>query len=188
MSISRTFLSSIRKIRHTTVVLVAVAVLTMGLVNPVLPAGAETVVAPSATTITNMQINLLKAMNRERSWHSLPPLRMSTKLQASAKAHNVRMAKANTMSHLLPGEPDLGTRIKSVGYNWRWCGENIAWTTWIAMDGLYWLQRKMYNEVAPNDGHRRIILSTKYKDVGISVYYDSAHGKLWLTQDFGVSY
>jgi uncharacterized protein YkwD len=42
----------------------------------------------------------------------------------------------------------------------------------------------MYNEVAPNNGHRLNILSTRFKDVGIDVVIDTTHGKLWLTEDF----
>ena len=44
----------------------------------------------------------------------------------------------------------------------------------------------MYNEVPPNDGHRVNILSHTFRQVGIDVYYDARHHKLWFTQDFGV--
>ena len=44
----------------------------------------------------------------------------------------------------------------------------------------------MYNEVAPYDGHRLNILNRHYRDVGIDIYMDAAHHKMWLTQDFGL--
>jgi hypothetical protein len=49
------------------------------------------------------------------------------------------------------------------------------------------IQRFMYNEKAPNDGHRRIILSIAYRDVGISVISDLTHKRLWITEDYGHS-
>jgi hypothetical protein len=51
--------------------------------------------------------------------------------------------------------------------------------------GALALQTMMYNEVAPNNSHRLNILSTHYKDVGVDILLDGAHGKLWLTEDFG---
>ena len=36
----------------------------------------------------------------------------------------------------------------------------------------------------PNDGHRRNILSSTFTVVGVDIYLDPAHGRLWLTEDF----
>jgi len=41
----------------------------------------------------------------------------------------------------------------------------------------------MYKEKAPNDGHRRNILSRGFTLIGIDVVRDSK-GTVWLTQDF----
>jgi uncharacterized protein YkwD len=43
----------------------------------------------------------------------------------------------------------------------------------------------MYNEKAPNNGHRLNILSSKFRQVGVDVYLDRTHHKVWLTTDFG---
>jgi uncharacterized protein YkwD len=128
---------------------------------------------------------MLGAMNVERSWHGLPPLQMNWKLVTSAHRHNLSMAYRNTMSHQLPGEPFFATRISQAGYNWRSAGENIGWNSITNLDALYSLERAMYNEVAPNDGHRANILSRSFRQIGIDVYYDPAHHKMWFTQDFG---
>ena len=45
------------------------------------------------------------------------------------------------------------------------------------------LTTSMYNEKPPNDGHRKNLLSTAYKHIGIDVIRD-AKGTVWLTQDF----
>jgi uncharacterized protein YkwD len=43
----------------------------------------------------------------------------------------------------------------------------------------------MFRERPPNDGHRLNILSRTFRNVGIDVYFDNAHHKMWFTQDFG---
>jgi uncharacterized protein YkwD len=47
------------------------------------------------------------------------------------------------------------------------------------------LELLMYREKPPNDGHRRNILNHGFRNVGVDIYVDAAHHKLWLTTDFG---
>lgn len=124
-------------------------------------------------------------LNSQRHAHNLPALQMNSQLVASAKAHNLAMAKANSMLHQLPGELGFGQRILQTGYNYLFAGENIGWNTDYNLAGARYLQNLMYNEVAPNDGHRKNILSPNYTQVGIHILFDAAHNKMWLTQDFG---
>jgi uncharacterized protein YkwD len=51
--------------------------------------------------------------------------------------------------------------------------------------GVRRLETLMYHEKAPNDGHRRNILNSHFRNVGVDVYIDRAHHKVWLTTDFG---
>ncbi len=44
------------------------------------------------------------------------------------------------------------------------------------------LQRAMFTETPPNDGHRRNMLNTSYQDVGVDVFIKD--GTLWMTQHF----
>jgi uncharacterized protein YkwD len=165
--------------RRSTALLAALvaALVALGVVRPV-AAQASTTSAPAfATAVLNL-------LNSERSAHHLAALRMNSHLLQSAHAHNLRMASANVMSHQLSGEPALGTRITSAGYRWSSIGENIAWNSDRTQNGALALETMMYNEVAPNNGHRLNILSTRFKDVGIDVVIDTTHGKLWLTEDF----
>ena len=127
---------------------------------------------------------MLVLLNQERHAHNLRPLAMDSRLRLSAHRHNLRMAKADEMSHQLPNEPYFGRRISNTGYRWTAAGENIGWNGLLTKSGVLALERLMYHEVAPNDGHRRNILSTGYRQVGIDVYYDAKHHKLWFTQDF----
>ena len=128
---------------------------------------------------------VLLTMNAERALHGLPALRMNGNLIKSAHAHNLRMARFNTMSHQLPGEAFLAVRISRTGYTWRMAGENVAWNTDRTTRGALYLERLMYGERAPNDGHRRNILSGSFRHVGIDILIDARTHKLWMTQDFG---
>jgi uncharacterized protein YkwD len=144
------------------------------------------VATPSATTGA-LAIAMLKLLNVERAAHGRAALRMNTRLIQSAHGHNVTMARANTMSHLLPGEAGFLARLIAVGYQPRAAAENIGWNSNRSMDGVLYLQRIMYNEVAPNDAHRVNILNTTYREVGVDVYMDNTNHKVWITQDFGLA-
>lgn len=121
----------------------------------------------------------------ERAANGRPYVYMSSQLQLSARRHNLKMAGYDTMSHQLPGEPFFGTREIQAGYYWSTAGENIAWNSSMSLSGALVVQKMMYNEVAPNDGHRLNILNSHFRDVGVDVYMDWTHHKLWMTVDFG---
>jgi uncharacterized protein YkwD len=127
---------------------------------------------------------VLDELNDERKSHGLPALKLNTKLTSAAHTHNLAMAKANTLSHELKGEAALGSRVSAAGYSWSAVGENVAYNSDRSQAGVLALQKAMYNEKPPEDGHRDNILNAKFVDVGIDVINDSAHGKVWLVTDF----
>jgi uncharacterized protein YkwD len=127
---------------------------------------------------------VLDELNDERKSHGLPALKLNTKLTSAAHTHNLAMAKANTLSHQLKGEAALGSRVSDAGYSWSAVGENVAYNSDRSQAGVLALQKAMYNEKPPEDGHRDNILNGKFVDVGIDVINDSAHGKVWLVTDF----
>ena len=155
----------------------------VGIVGGATPAGAS---LPPVTTAENtIAWAIKKLIVTERALHGLPYIQMSTQLRLSARRHNLAMAKADTMSHQLPGEPWFGRREQLAGYWWSWAGENIGWNSDMTLGGVTLLQRLMYNEKPPNDGHRENILNTHYRQVGVDVYFDKVNHKVWLTTDFG---
>ncbi|MDT4911616.1 MAG: hypothetical protein QOC66_744 [Pseudonocardiales bacterium] len=121
----------------------------------------------------------------ERTLNGVGYVSMNQHLQLSARRHNVTMARYNTMSHQLPGEPYFGTRMTQAGYYWSYAGENIAWNSAMTKTAALSLQKMMYNEKAPYNGHRLNILNRHFRNVGVDVYLDWTHHKLWLTVDFG---
>jgi uncharacterized protein YkwD len=130
---------------------------------------------------------VLDELNAERANHGLPAMKLNSKLVSAAHAHNLAMAKANKLSHQLNGEAALGSRVSAAGYSWSAVGENVAYNTSRSESGVLAVQKAMYNEEPPDDGHRRNILSKTYVDVGIDVINDSVHSKVWLVTDFGKS-
>ncbi len=128
--------------------------------------------------------SVFEAVNAARRDAGLRPLRWNWHLQSSAHGHNLAMAQANTLSHQLPGEDDLGRRESTAGVSWYWAGENIAETSSMTTQGALDMESAMLNEQPPNDGHRSNILSRDADALGVDVVLDSAHQTLWLTEDF----
>jgi len=128
---------------------------------------------------------VLAELNAERADHGLRALKMSSKLISAAHSHNLAMAKANTLSHQLNSEAALGSRISAAGYRWSAVAENVAYSSRRSKGGVLAMQRMMYNEKPPDDGHRQNIVNKAYVEVGIDVIDDSVHGKVWLVTDFG---
>ena len=167
---------------------------TAGSGNRPAPAGIRPTPAPTSPAgVSNsmssvIAMAVLSMLNSERAANRLPGLHMNGMLISSAHAHNLMMARYDTMSHQLPGEAFFGDRILAAGYNYQYAGENVGWNSDMTQQGALDLESIMYNETPPNDGHRQNILSPNFVDVGIDIYFDSVHQKLWLTEDFGKSF
>jgi len=167
--------------RRTVRAAVALIALVSGLFVSTPPASA----ALMSTLEQSMSHTILVMLNAERALHGLRPLTSVYALQLSARRHDKAMAAANVMSHQLPGEPNFAVRISNAGYNWCWAGENIAWNSDMTITGVKLLQSLMYNEKAPNNGHRLNILNPHFKNIGLDVLTDWTHHKVWMTEDFG---
>jgi uncharacterized protein YkwD len=146
---------------------------------------ASAAVPPTTARENRIAWAIKNLINDERARHGLPPVHMSSQLRLSARRHNLTMARSDQMSHQLPGEPYFGKRMLNAGYNWNYAGENIAWNSDMSKAGVVLLEKLMYNEKPPYNDHRLNILSRHYKNVGVDVYMDTQHHKVWLTTDFG---
>jgi len=142
------------------------------------------VVPPAGTDFAQA---VFRAVNEARAAHQLAELTWSDRLRQSAAQHNRRMAEANTLSHQVGDEPSLGGRESRAGLRWSYAAENIGWTTDRTLPGVLDIESRMLAEQPPNDAHRRNILSPQAETIGIDVYYDASHGRLWLTEDFAGS-
>jgi uncharacterized protein YkwD len=169
--------------------LAVVAMLTVGLgavsVVPAAPASALT--APHMTRVEALWANAVYTLlNVERLLHGRPPLRLNRHLVRSARYHNARMARANSLSHQLPRELSFTDREAAFGYDWSTAAENCGVNPAVSKHGVLQLQRLMYRERPPGEtGHRDNILSRSYRDVGIAVLIDPENDRVWMTEDFG---
>ncbi|WP_052434477.1 CAP domain-containing protein [Streptacidiphilus melanogenes] len=132
---------------------------------------------------------VLAVINEARAQAGLPAYTLTSGLTSSAGAHNAVMMGGCGLSHQCPGEADLGTRITNAGVHWGACGENIgeggpmADTDAAIAQMAVGLTRSMLAEQPPNDGHRRNILSSSFRHIGI-VVQRTASGTVYMTQDF----
>src|SRR5579883_516397 len=148
-------------------------------------AGSTNAGAPGTTAQENQIAQaVFRAVNQSRAENHLPPLRWNVALVRSARQHNLAMQAANTLSHQLPGEADLGKRESQQGIHWVWAAENIGETTEMSTNGALALHQAMMNERPPDDGHRQNILTNVGTMIGIDILLDQQHGILWLTEDF----
>jgi uncharacterized protein YkwD len=162
--------------------------------HPAAPAPTTTSAHPSGSSPPASQggpaaAQVLALINRARSAAGLPALTLTSGLESSSSAHNLRMAGGCGLSHQCPGEPAIGNRETAAGVHWTAAGENIgeggpmANTSAAIAQMATSLTQSMLDEKPPNDGHRQNILSKTFTHIGIAVYRDSS-GTVWLTQDF----
>jgi uncharacterized protein YkwD len=174
------------RLRRSLVALLTSAVLVAGATAGAQEASAYVPPPPVSSAEATIGYALFTLLNQERAANRLPALRSNPYLRSSARYHDVKMAGANQMAHQVYGEPSLGARVSASRYNWAAVGENIAWNSDMTTNGAAYVQKAMYNEKAPNNLHRVNMLSRTFRDVGVDVYLDRVHHKMWITFDFGV--
>jgi uncharacterized protein YkwD len=152
--------------------------------TPVPTTAAPTVPPPDDTVIGQV----LAHINAARTQNGLVALTLSADLSRASELHNQLMIGGCGLSHQCPGEASLGDRFTAQGVRWTSAGENIGYgsagSSQTAIVGAAnGLTDSMLAEVAPNDGHRRNLLNTGFRQIGLAVDRD-AKGLVWMTQDF----
>lgn len=177
------------RILATVVGMVVVLVATLFVAPSAASAKSLSYAVKSVPKRTTAEVRMMKALEREinseRRAHHLVLVHYNRSLGLSARRHDTSMSMANSMSHQLPGEAFFATRMTAAGYRWDWAGENIAWNSRMNTAGVIQLEKMMYNEKPWNDGHRVNILNRHFRNVGIDVYLDYKHHRVWVTTDFG---
>lgn len=121
------------------------------------------------------------------------PLAFNDALAGAARTHDAAMIAADTQSHQLPGEADLGSRITSAGYaGWSSLGENVyafSDDPLFAQAGFVIDWGSGPNGMQPDAGHRANIYGASYREVGIGITVESNPatnvGPQVVTEDFG---
>jgi uncharacterized protein YkwD len=145
------------------------------------------VVPPPATGSTILDA-VLTDINQARADAGLGALRIDAQLSKASALHNQLMINGCGLSHQCPGEDSIGPRFSAQGVQWSSAGENIGFGSSGSSDSAIiaaanGLTASMLAEKPPNDGHRKNLLNSGFKRIGLSVVRDSS-GKTWMVQDF----
>ncbi len=114
--------------------------------------------------MTTQESEVLDLINQERARHGCGALSVNARLSAAAEGHAVAMANKNFFGHKGPNGSTLRSRSNAAGYRGGALAENIAagWST----------PQKTVAEWMASSGHRRNILTCKYRETGIAMVYD----------------
>lgn len=144
------------------------------------PPGAAPSRVTSGTTTTLSRLEFETRLRRKINHHRVAigcrAERLRGTLRLAARRHSRRMARAQTLSHQLPGEQSLGPRVTAAGYSdWHLLAENLA-------DGGAW-PGQVFRMWMASPAHRANIDDCRYHDIGIGVVI--RNGTPWTTADFG---
>jgi uncharacterized protein YkwD len=131
---------------------------------------------------------VLAHINAARADAGLSALTLNDDLSKASALHNQLMINGCGLSHQCPGEDSIGPRFSAQGVQWTSAGENIGFGSSGGSDAeiikaANGLTDSMLAEKPPNDGHRKNLLNTGFKRIGLSVVRDSK-GVTWMVQDF----
>jgi uncharacterized protein YkwD len=116
---------------------------------------------------------LFDSLNHARQAQGLPALRWNPALANAAQRHAQEMARHNSVSHTLPGEPSLAGRATKAGARFSWISENIVQSTSAA---------GAHQQFMNSPNHRANILDGDMNSVGIGIA--ERHGQLFVVEDF----
>jgi len=141
-----------------------------------------------ADTDTSVLGQVVEHINAARRSAGLSELTLDAKLSKASALHNQLMIDGCGLEHECPGESGIGDRFSAQGVRWTSAGENIGFgssgsSNAAIVRAANGLTDSMLAEKPPNDGHRKNLLNTGFKRIGLSVVRDSK-GITWMTQDF----
>jgi uncharacterized protein YkwD len=119
---------------------------------------------------------LFEAVNRERTFEKLSPLKWDENLASAARAHARQMAQRNRLSHQFSGEPDLTKRSRDAGAYFSMVAENVAEAPSINELHIGWMK---------STPHRANILNPNLTAIGIAV--EMYGDQYFAVQDFSTA-
>ena len=157
--------------RHAAAALRAVVAL---LASPLAAPQAQAAYAWEGTSASAMQTyanRLVSQVNQRRAHHGLPALRLSTCVDDFSSTWATYLDTADKFEHA-----DMGALMRRCSLTW--ASENLAgWKGSYSPNGIVTLWMK-------SAGHRRNILSTKARRVGVTVFYDRSRRQFFAVMEF----
>jgi uncharacterized protein YkwD len=107
-------------------------------------------------------------VNVERAARGIAALRRDSDLAHAARAHALDMSQHDYFSHTSANGNSLSDRLRAAGYGrpgdgWR-AGEDLGWGI-----GARATPNSLVDAWLNSDGHRRILLSDAYREIGVGV-------------------
>jgi hypothetical protein len=117
------------------------------------------------------ETEMFSLVNSERRKMGLLELVWSDELAAVARSHAEDMWRRKYFSHYSPEGDDVGDRLNRANIYYTFAGENLALapTLLTAHSGLM-----------NSDGHRRNILESQFRKIGIGVIDNEIYGKMFV--------
>ncbi len=145
-----------------------------------LPLKVDAAVIGPSTLEATYQATLLKLINAERVKAGVKKVASNSKLGLAATRHSTDMAAHNFFSHTGSNGTSMTDRITKAGYKFSAAGETLY-----AGGGSYKTPQACIQAWLNSSGHRSIILSSAYTQVGIGYKYNakSKYGG-YYTADF----
>ena len=122
---------------------------------------------------TQVERELVTAVNHARRNQGLPALRWDESLSAAARHHAAVMAEHRTAEHEFQGEPNLSGRVKQVGFHFSWLSENVTQGPTAEF---------IHTQFMKSPNHRANILDTDMNSIGVGVV--ERNGQLFAVEDF----
>jgi uncharacterized protein YkwD len=133
--------------------------------------------AAHAATLSQKERSLLAAVNDVRSAHNLRPLKVDTKLLATARAYSATLIQQDVFTH-----GNFAARVAASGARGPAFGENLAWGTGAGSSAATIIRMWM-----SSPGHRANLLRPGWVRVGIGArtgHFLGYSGATVVTADF----
>lgn len=156
------------------------------IVAVILCAAAACVAVPGAGAATQAEITgqsqLLREVNKARTTRGLAPLHLSKVLSRPARQHSAYLARAGVLDHNGADGKPFYVRLYRAGYSrQKAVGENLGMASGCSTD----LSSTMVDLWLKSPGHRRNLLSSRYRNIGIAVVAAADCSNTIYTTDFG---
>jgi len=140
----------------------------------------------STFTLTTKEKLVIQLVNKQRTSRGLAPVRAHVTLVKAARGHSAEMVHRHYFSHNSYNGTAFSSRLIYYGYkragycSWS-AGECIAWG-----QGLLGTPQAIVSAWMHSPPHRAIILTSRFRDVGVGVHSGSyMGGAFFFTLDFG---
>ncbi len=118
-----------------------------------------------------------RMLTSARAWAGLPALARDGRLDAVARDHAVRIARAQRLAHNV-GDGDPGERLRAIGLETHEIGENLATAPNVIL---------AHRAIWASPSHRANVLSRNFERVGLGVAHDS-RGDIWVVEAFASAF